>query len=124
MNRCVLALGCNILICMIHSESDAFRMLGGNFGACDTPAADLNILVLGNVFSASFQSSVPHVRVKSVNSFLTGNRTHLGDVPGGNRTDHIVGEIATLADGRSIDVAADTPCSTAYKTTKAGGFCF
>ena len=99
-------------------------MLGANFGACDTPAADLNILVLRNVFSTGFQSSVPHVRVQSVNSFLTGNCTHLGNVPGGNRTDHIVGEIAALADGRSIDVAADTPCSTAYETTKARGFCF
>ena len=58
-----------------------------------------------------------HVGVQSFYSFIPGHRAHLGDIPGSNRSYDIVGEIASLAYGGSVNVATDTACSAAHQTT-------
>ena len=84
---------------MIHSKSDSFRVLWGNLRASDTAAADLNILVLRDIICPRPQCGVPHVGVHCFNRFFAGDGSHLSDIPGGNRADHVVGEITALVDG-------------------------
>ena len=73
MNGCVLTFRRHILVCVIHTKSDAFRMFRRDFRAGDPPTANLNILVGGDVLCSRFQSRMAHVGMQGLHSLVAGN---------------------------------------------------